>query len=52
MVRYQRLRGPLLPLHPEDGGSMDLWNVGIVPQLWTASQTRRPRLETPPLESL
>jgi hypothetical protein len=28
-----------------DGGSMDLWNVGILPQHYTASQPRRPRLE-------
>jgi hypothetical protein len=31
--------------NPEDGGSMDLWNVGILPQHYTASQPRRPRLE-------
>jgi len=30
---------------PEDGGSMDLPNVGILPQHYTASQPRRPRLE-------
>jgi hypothetical protein len=35
-------------LHPEDGGCMDLRNVGILPQHYTASQTRRPRLETSP----
>jgi len=29
----------------EDGGSMDLWNVGILPQHHAASQTTRPRLE-------
>jgi hypothetical protein len=28
-------------LHPEDGGSMDLWNVGIIPQHYTESQPRR-----------
>jgi hypothetical protein len=33
-------------LCPEDGGSMDLRNVGIPPQPYTASQPRRPRLET------
>jgi hypothetical protein len=39
----------MLPLtYPEDGGSMDLWNVGILPQHYTASQRRRPRLETSP----
>jgi len=27
--------------NPEDGGSMDLWNVGILPQHYTASQPRR-----------
>jgi hypothetical protein len=30
--------------NPEDGGSMDLWNFGILPQLYTASQHIRPRL--------
>jgi hypothetical protein len=30
--------------HPEDEGSMDLRNVGILPQHFTASQSRRPRL--------
>jgi len=30
-------------LHPEDGGSMDLWNDGSLPQHYTASQPRRPR---------
>jgi hypothetical protein len=34
-----------LHLHPEDGGSMDLWIVGILPQHYTASQPRKPRLE-------
>jgi hypothetical protein len=32
-------------LHPEDVGSIDFWNVGILPQHYTASQPRRPRLE-------
>jgi len=27
--------------NPEDGSSMDLWNVGILPQNYTALQTRR-----------
>jgi hypothetical protein len=27
--------------NPKDGGSMDLWNVGILPQHYTASQPRR-----------
>jgi hypothetical protein len=30
-----------------DGGSIDLWNVCILPQHYTASQLRRPRPETP-----
>jgi len=33
-------------LHPEDGGSVDLRNVVILPQHHTASQPRRPRLES------
>jgi len=33
-------------LHPEDGGSMILRNVGILPQHCTPSQHRRPRPET------
>jgi hypothetical protein len=32
-------------LHHEDGSSMALWNVGILPQHYTASQPRRPRVE-------
>jgi len=32
-------------VHPEYGGSLDLWNVGILQQHWTASQPRRPRLQ-------
>jgi hypothetical protein len=31
--------------NPEDGGIMDLWNVGILPQHYLASQPRRPRFE-------
>jgi len=31
---------------PEDGGSMVLRNDGILPQHYTASQPRRPRLES------
>jgi hypothetical protein len=30
----------------EDEGSTDLWNVGILPQHYTASQPRRTRLES------
>jgi hypothetical protein len=32
--------------YPEDGGSMDLWIVGILPQLCTVSQPRRAPHET------
>jgi len=35
-----------LTLHHEDGGRMDLRNVGILPQHYTASQARTPRLDT------
>jgi len=42
VVGYQHYKGPF---HPEDGGSMDLRNTGILPQLCTALQPRRPRLE-------
>jgi len=35
-------------LHPEDGGSMVLRNVGILPWHYTASHPRRPRLESSP----
>jgi hypothetical protein len=38
-----------LNLHPEDGGSMEIWKAGILPQHYTASQARRLRLETSPL---
>jgi len=44
LVRCQRFRGPC----PEDGGSMDLWNFDILPQHDTASEPRRPRLESSP----
>jgi hypothetical protein len=33
--------------NPEDGGSMDLWNVGILPQHYIASQPRRWRQHGP-----
>jgi hypothetical protein len=33
--------------NPGDGGSMDLWNVGILPQHYTASQIRRWRQHGP-----
>jgi hypothetical protein len=32
--------------NPEDGGSMELRNAGILPQHYTASQPRKPRHET------
>jgi len=35
-------------LRCEDGGCMALWNYGILPQHYTASQPRRPRPETSP----
>jgi len=39
----------MLPsFHPEDGGSMELRNVGFLPQHYTTSQLRRTRLETSP----
>jgi hypothetical protein len=37
--------GRMPTLHSEDGGSMVLWNVGILPHC-TASQPRTPRLVT------
>jgi hypothetical protein len=37
--------GPFQPLYPEDKGSMDLRNFGILPQHYTASHTRRHPLE-------
>jgi hypothetical protein len=33
---------------PEDGGSMVLRNVGILPQHYVASQAKKPRLESSP----
>jgi hypothetical protein len=32
------------PLHPEDGGSNVLRNVGILPQHYASSQPRKPRV--------
>jgi hypothetical protein len=50
VVGYQRSRGPLLSLipaiHIEDGGSMNLRNIGILPQHYPALRPRRPQLET------
>jgi hypothetical protein len=34
--------------NPEDGGSMYLWDVGILPQHYTASESLRPRSESSP----
>jgi len=31
--------------YPEDGGNVDLWNNGILPQHYTVSQSRKPQLE-------
>jgi len=40
VVGYQLLEGPLPPssLHPHDGGSMVLRNVGVLPHQYTASR--------------
>jgi len=40
----------MLSLHPEDGGSIDIWNVGISPHHYTESQPSRPRLKMCSLE--
>jgi len=46
VVRYQRFRGPCcFQLQGEDGGSTDLWNIGIFPQHYTTSQLKRSRIE-------
>jgi hypothetical protein len=34
---------------PQSSGSVDLWNVGILPQHYTTSQPRGPQLEISPL---
>jgi hypothetical protein len=47
VVGYHRFGSPFCWLHPEDGGNMDLRNVGIVPQHYMA-QLRRLRLEYSP----
>jgi hypothetical protein len=36
----------IVSLHPEDGDIVDHRNVGIVPHRYTASQTRRPGLDS------
>jgi len=49
VVGYQRFGNPCcLRLHPEEGGSMDLWNVDILPQYYTASQSIRTLFESSP----
>jgi hypothetical protein len=60
VVGYQRFRGPYclhlncsLPIEvSEDGGSMELCNVGILPQYYTASQPQKQDLEHHRRESL
>jgi hypothetical protein len=37
-----------LTVLPEDGGSMDPWNLGILSQHYMVSQPRRSRLESSP----
>jgi len=41
VVGYQLFRDPL---HPEDGSSMNFWNVGTLRQHYTVLQTRRTQL--------
>jgi hypothetical protein len=49
VVGYEHFSGPcFLLLHPEDGGSMDLQNLGILEQHYTVSQPRRPQHESSP----
>jgi hypothetical protein len=43
---FQRSMLPPSSGWSEDGGSMDLWNVGVLLQQYTASRPRRPRLES------
>jgi len=46
VVGYKRFGAPCcLHFQGEDGGSMDLRNVGILLKHYTASQPRRPRLD-------
>jgi len=45
VVGYQHFTGTCC-FHPEDGGNIDLWNFGILPQLYMASQPKRTWLET------
>jgi len=43
-----RKRCETLGFYTDNEGSIDLRNIGILPQYYTASQPRRPRLESPP----
>jgi len=49
-VGYQRFGRPppMFRVHPKDGGSKVLRNVGVLPQHYAASQSRRPRFEPSP----
>jgi hypothetical protein len=38
VVGYQSFGGPCCLHHPEDGGSMVLWNICILPQHYTVSK--------------
>jgi len=42
----------MLPLQDENEGSVNLWNVDILPQHYTASQARRPWLQLRCRESI
>jgi len=48
VVGYQHFRGPCclqLQDKDEDGGSMDLQNVGVLPKPYMMSQPRGPQIE-------
>jgi hypothetical protein len=46
VVGYQCFRSSCCLHSQGSGGSMNLWDVGIVPQCYTVSQPRRPQLES------
>jgi len=50
VIRYQSFGGQcclhLQVVTSEDGGGIVLRNVGVLPQQYTASRLRRPRLES------
>jgi hypothetical protein len=46
--QHNTIKHGVTTLKTEDGDSMDLWNVSILPQHHTESKPRRPRLETSP----